>query len=226
LTKEQRDWLVERLASERAQKEAVHTYGLMETFANPKMWLLTITYFTQNVTGYGLVFFLPLIVKGIGVSTAWIGFVAALPYLCAFVGMIAWGYHSDLTGDRLWHVIISLLTCSFGLAAGILVGTDYPVISMILICIAVTGQMSIAPVFWSIPSAMLTGAAAAGGLAMINAVGNLGGWLGPSVYGLVKDATGSTNLGLLCLSVATVIGAVTLYLAGHDKRLERMMERP
>jgi MFS family permease len=226
LTDEQRTWLVERLASEMAQREAVHKYGLMETFGNKKMWLLTVTYFTQNVTGYGLVFFLPLIVKGIGVSTAWIGFVSALPYLCAFVGMIAWGYHSDLTGDRLWHVIIALLTCSFGLAAGTLFGTDYPVISMILLCIAATGQMSIAPVFWSIPSAMLTGAAAAGGLAMINAVGNLGGWLGPTVYGLVKDATGSTNLGLLCLSVATVIGAITLYLAGHDKRLERMLERP
>jgi ACS family tartrate transporter-like MFS transporter len=79
LTDEQRAWLVDRLACERAQREAVHTYSLGETFANPKMWLLTVTYFSQNVTGYGLVFFLPLIVKGLSVSTDWIGLVSALP---------------------------------------------------------------------------------------------------------------------------------------------------
>jgi len=81
------------------------------------------------------------------------------------------------------------------------------------------------PTFWSLPSAMLTGVAAAGGLAMINAVGNLGGWLGPSVYGLVKDATGSADLGLLCLAVGPLVTAIAVVLAGHDRRLERMMER-
>jgi nitrate/nitrite transporter NarK len=72
---------------------------------------------------------------------------------------------------------------------------------------------------------MLTGVAAAGGLAMINAIGNLGGWLGPSVYGIVKDATGSTNLGLLCLAGAPVISAICMFVVGHDPRLERMMRR-
>jgi len=87
------------------------------------------------------------------------------------------------------------------------------------------GQQSLVPTFWSLPSAMLTGVAAAGGLAMINAVGNLGGWLGPSVYGLVKDATGSADLGLLCLAVGPLVTAIAVVLAGHDRRLERMMER-
>ena len=70
---------------------------------------------------------------------------------------------------------------------------------------------------------MLTGAAAAGGIAMINAIGNLGGWLGPSVYGLVKDATGSTNLGLLCLAAAPLIAAIAVVAVGHDRRLERFL---
>jgi nitrate/nitrite transporter NarK len=80
-------------------------------------------------------------------------------------------------------------------------------------------------VFWSIPSSMLTGAAAAGGLAMINSVGNLGGWLGPMVYGMVKDATGSTNIGLLCLAAAPVVSAIAILAAGHDPRLERLRVR-
>jgi nitrate/nitrite transporter NarK len=139
--------------------------------------------------------------------------------------MIAVGYHSDLTGERTWHVAGSCLLCSFGLAVCIVIGLDHPYITMVALCLAVMGQQCISPLFWSIPSAMLTGVAAAGGLAMINAIGNLGGWLGPSVYGLVKDATGSTNLGLLCLAVAPVISAIALVLVGHDRRLERMMER-
>jgi len=225
LPEEQRIWLQNRLDSEQAQREAVRTYSLGQAFSNPKIWLLTLAYFGNNVSGYGLVFFLPLIVKGLGVGTDWIGLVSALPYLCAFVAMIAWGFHSDRTGERTWHVAAAFLTCSAGLGACIIIGVDHPAITMVALCVALMGQQSIAPVFWSIPSAMLTGVAAAGGLAMINAIGNLGGWLGPSVYGMVKDATGSTNLGLLCLAAAPVISAIAMVVVGHDPRLERMMKR-
>ncbi len=104
LRPEQRTWLQQRLDSEQAQREAIRKYSLGQAFANPKLWLLTLAYVGQNGSGYGLVFFLPLIVKGLGVSTDWIGLVSALPYLCAFVAMIYWGYHSDLHGERTWHV--------------------------------------------------------------------------------------------------------------------------
>jgi nitrate/nitrite transporter NarK len=96
---------------------------------------------------------------------------------------------------------------------------------MIALCVAMMGQQSLVPTFWSLPSAMLTGVAAAGGLAMINAVGNLGGWLGPSVFGLVKDATGSADIALLCLAVGPLITAIAVVLAGHDHRLERIPPR-
>ena len=222
LTPQQRTWLQERLDSENAQREAVRKYSLGEAFSNPKMLLLTVAYFGNNVAGYGLVFFLPLIVKGLGVATDWIGLASALPYLCAFVAMIYWGYHSDLHGERTYHVVAAFLTCAIGLAACIFLGLDHPYLTMLMLIIAIVGQQCIAPVFWSIPSAMLTGVAAAGGLAMINAIGNLGGWLGPSVYGIVKDATGSTNIGLLVLAVAPVISAIAMIAVGHDPRLERM----
>jgi len=75
------------------------------------------------------VFFLPLIVKGLGVSTDWIGLVSALPYLCAFVGMIAWGYHSDLTGERLWHVGGALFAVRCRARVCILIGVGHPVVT-------------------------------------------------------------------------------------------------
>ncbi len=224
LRPDQRNWLQDRLDSEQTQKESVRKYSLGQAFANPKLWLLTIAYVGQNGSSYGLVFFLPLIVKGLGVSTDWIGLVSAMPYLCAFVAMIYWGYHSDLHGERTWHVAGAALVAAAGLAACVIIGAGHPVITMIALCVAMMGQQSLVPTFWSLPSAMLTGVAAAGGLAMINAVGNLGGWLGPSVYGLIKDATGSADIGLLCLAVGPLVTALCVVLAGHDRRLERLME--
>jgi MFS family permease len=225
LAPDQKAWLVKRLADERAGREAIRTFSLGEAFYNPKIWLLTVAYFGQNVAGYGLVFFLPLIVKGLGVSTDFLGLVSAIPYLCAFCFMIYWGWHSDRTGERTWHVASACLMCAAGLAACVIIGVGSPVVTMVALTFAVMGQSAIAPTFWSIPSAMLTGAAAAGGLAMINAVGNLGGWLGPSVFGIVKDATHSDNLGLLCLALAPVISAIALVVVGHDRRLERAPSR-
>ena len=218
LTSEQRTWLQDRVNSEQAQREAVRKYSLGQAFGNPKMLLLTIAYVGQNGSAYGLVFFLPLIVKGLGISADWIGLVSALPYLCAFVAMIYWGYHSDLHGERTWHVAGAALVAAGGLAACVLIGVGHPVITMIALCVAMMGQQSLVPTFWSLPSAMLTGVAAAGGLAMINAVGNLGGWLGPSVYGLVKDATGSADLGLLCLAVGPLVTAIAVVLAEYPAR--------
>ncbi len=221
LPQAQKSWLIERLTAERTQREAVRTYSLRQTFATPKMWLLTLVEFGHQVAGYALVFFMPLIVKGLGVSTGWIGVVAAVPYLCGFVAMIAWGYHSDRTGERVWHAAGGLLLVAAGLSTCILIGTHNPVLTMVVLCLTVMGNQSIAPCFWAIPSAMLTGAAAAGGLAMINSLGNLGGWFGPALYGVMKDATGSTNIALLSLAIGPVVAAVVLVLVGHDRRLEQ-----
>ena len=222
LRPEQRTWLQSRLDSENSQRKSIRHYSLGQVWINPKLWLLTLAYVGQNGSSYGLVFFLPLIVKGLGVSSDWIGLVSALPYLCAFVAMIYWGYHSDLHGERTWHVAGAALVAAGGLAACVLIGAGHPVITMIALCVAMMGQQSLVPTFWSLPSAMLTGVAAAGGLAMINAVGNLGGWLGPTVYGLIKDATGSADIGLLCLAVGPLVTAIAVLIAGHDRRLERI----
>jgi MFS family permease len=226
LRDDQRAWLMERLASERAQREAIHTFSLGEAFYNPKMWLLTLAYFMVQASTYGLAFFMPLIVKGLGVSTAMLGVVSALPYLFALAAMLFWGWHSDVTGERPWHIAWACFLCAVAMGACALIGSGHPVMLMVALIIGTMGQQCITPIFWSIPSALLTGLAAAGGIALINSIGNLGGWMGPWVYGLVKDATGgSDSLALLTLALAPVISALIILGLGHDRRLERIPPR-
>lgn len=216
LEPEQKKWLIARMAAERTQREAIRTYSLGEAFTNLKIWLLTLADFGINAAAYGLAFFLPMIIRDLGVDTNWIGSVTALPYICAFFGSIYWGYHSDRSGDRTWHVVGACLVSTLGFSTCIFIGNGHPAITVVALCLAVMGTNSITPVFWGIPSAMLTGAAAAGGFAMINSIGNLGGWFGPSVYGLVKDVSGSDSIGLLCLALAPLVTAASVLLVRHE----------
>jgi MFS family permease len=225
LRPEQRTWLAERLASERAQQEAVRKFSLAGAFSSPKLWLITLAYFGNQMWSYGVSFFLPLIVNGLGVGTNWIGLVNALPYLAALVAMNVWGWHSDRTGERTWHVVSAWLLSSAGMAGCIFIGPGYTVVLMVGLTFAVIGPWAMAPAFWSLPSALLTGTAAAGGIAMIGAVGQLGSWFGPTLFGLVKDATGSDNTALLCLALAPVISSILVIIAGHDRRMERIPTR-
>jgi len=225
LRADQRAWLAERMAAERAQREAIRKYSLAETFSNPKVWLLTLAWFGQNTTNLVLMFFMPLIVKGLGVPTDMIGLVTSVPFLFAFVAVIWWGWHSDRTGERTWHAAGAWLLVFAALAVCILIGRSHPILLMVALTLATMGNMSTNAVFWALPSAILSGAAAAGGIAMINAVGNLGGWIGPWAFGLVKDATGSDNIALLCMALGPIVSAIAVVLAGHDRRLERIPPR-
>ena len=128
LRPDQRAWLVERLASERAQREAIRKYSLGEAFYNPKVWLLTLAYFGHNVSNYGLMFFLPLIVKGLGVSTNWIGLVSAVPFLFALRGdeLLGLAFRpSPASGPG--TLAGAWLLCAAGMAACVLIGAGHPV---------------------------------------------------------------------------------------------------
>jgi MFS transporter, ACS family, tartrate transporter len=221
LRPEQRTWLEDRLVAERAQQEAVRKYSLWQALASPQLWLLTFVQFGHQFAN-SVVFFMPLIVKGLGVPKDLIGTVAAIPYLFGFIGMVSWGYKSDRAGERVWHAALPKFLVTGALGAAIFVGADHPVLLMVLLCLAVIGNQSFAPTFWAIPGTMLTGTAAAGGIALINALGNLGNWAGPTAYGAMLDATHSTNLALLCLAIGPLAAAITLVLVGHDRRLEQI----
>jgi MFS family permease len=225
LRPDQKAWLTERLASERSQRESFRKFTLGQAFTNPKILLLTVAYIGQTTVGYGVIFFLPLIVRNLGVSADMMGLVSALPYMIAFVAMLAWGWHSDVTGERTWHIAGPFLLAAAGLSTCAIIGVGHPVLVFIALMFAILGQQILVPIYWSIPSAILTGTAAAGGIALINSVGNLGGFFGPSIFGLVKDASGSDTIALLSLALAPALSAIMVIMVGHDRRLERIPPR-
>jgi MFS transporter, ACS family, tartrate transporter len=212
----QRDWLVSRLAEERSQKEARHNYSLTETMRNPRVWLLTLVYFGQNMTGYGLVIFLPQIVKRFGVGVGINGLISALPFAAAAFAMVWWGLHADRAGEHRLHTAAACFLNFAGLAVCIFLHD--PILMMIALVLGQMGQSAIAPTFWALPTAMLSGTAAAGGIALINAVGNLGGFLGPYLMGSLQGATGSFKIGLLAISMGALIAGLVL-LALRPERL-------
>jgi MFS transporter, ACS family, tartrate transporter len=219
LTAVQRDWLVGRLAAERAQRESIRQYRLGETLRNPRVWGLTLVYFGQNVAGYGFVLFLPQIVKQFGLSNVQTGFVSALPFLFGLGALLLWAWNSDRTGERSRHCAAACLMQGVFLMSCLVIHN--PVLMMVALILAQMGSAGIAPTFWALPTAMLSGSAAAGGIALINAVGNLGGFLGPYAMGVIQDATGSFPLGLLAIAMGAVVAGVVVLALGHDRRLEQ-----
>jgi MFS family permease len=216
LSPEQRNWLAGRLAAERAEREAVHHFKLGEALRSGRVLALTLVYFGNAFASYGLTIFLPQIVHRFGISYVGTGFVTAIPYVFGAFAMVAWGLHADRTGERGRHCAAACFLSFVGLASCVFL--DNPVALMAAIILAQMGQSAIAPTFWPLPSAMLTGTAAAGGIALINSVGNLGGFLGPYAMGLARDATGSFGVGLLILASGMLVAGITLLLLGRDRR--------
>jgi sugar phosphate permease len=220
----QRDWLIARLDSERARRESIRQYSLMQALLDKRVLLLSLVYFGGTFAGYGIVLFQPQIVHRLAEGFGMTGVINAIPYAFAAVAMILWGHHSDRTGERPRHVAIAYSVGAIGLIATALM-TD-PVLTMFTLVIAAMGQASTGPTFWSLPTAMLSGTAAAGGIALINALGNLGGFFGPYLFGLVKDATGGSFMfALMVIALGPIMSAGIVLALGHDRRLEHIPSR-
>jgi ACS family tartrate transporter-like MFS transporter len=161
---------------------------------------------------FGIVFWLPQIVKSFGgLSNLQVGALSALPYVAAGIAMIWWGQHSDRTGDRRWHLLIGTAIGAVGLAASGLAPT--PTLSYIGLIFATFGVFGSFGVFWALPGDFLRGMAAAGGLALINSIGTVGGFVGPYAVGIMRERTGSfaASLGLLA-SFALLSGIIALFI--------------
>jgi len=197
----------------------VHSYTVTQALVNPRVIGLSLVYFGAVATNYGLSFFLPQIVKAFGMNTFLTTVVSAAPYLVGLVGMVWWGRRSDRMAERRFHAALPL----FVAAAGIAVSTalDDPTLKMLSLCVAGFGIFACLPVFWTLPTAFLSGAAAAAGIAVINSIGNLAGFAGPFAMGWIKDHTGSYAGGLLLLAALGIIGMGTVLILGHDDTLER-----
>ncbi len=223
LDPEQRAWLVGRLAAERAQREGVRHYSLGQALRNRRVLLLSLVYFGGAYAGYGIVLFQPQIVHRLAHGFGMVGLINAIPYVFGVCAMILWGRHSDRTGERAGHTAIGYFIGAVGLTACAFM-TD-PVLTMATLVLAAMGQSSTGPCFWALPTAMLSGTAAAGGIALINALGNLGGFFGPYIFGLVRDFTGNFALGLVAIAIGPLVSAILVLALGHDRRLEQIPAR-
>jgi D-galactonate transporter len=219
LPADERDWLVARLEAEGAARKAARHYSVAQALADPKVLALSLVYFGATATNYGLSFFLPQIVKAFGVSNLQAGFITALPYVAGTIAIVWWPRHSDRTLERRFHLAGALFVAAAGIAVSTAIGD--PVLKMAALTLAGAGIFSCLPVFWTLPTAFLSGAAAAGAIALINSIGNLAGFAGPYAVGLLKDATGSYTPGLLSLTAAGVVAIVIVVLLPHDRSLER-----
>jgi D-galactonate transporter len=218
LAADQREWLGARLDSERRQRERARHFTVKQALLNPHVLALALVYFGAVAANYGVSFFLPQIIKAFGLSNAMTGWVTAIPYAIGIVAMVYWGRHSDQHRERKVHCGAALVVAAVGIA-GCAVFDD-PTLKVISISVGGAGIFGCLPVFWTLPTAFLTGAAAAGGIAIINAIGNLAGFAGPYVMGWLKDATGDFAAGLLTIAGAALIAAFIVFVLHHDTRLE------
>jgi MFS transporter, ACS family, tartrate transporter len=219
LLPDERAWLVRRLDAEHAQRTATHNYSVLQALMNRKVLALSLVYFGAVALNYGLSFFLPQIVKAFGLSNIQTGFVSALPYIVGLISIVAWGHRSDRKRERRLHTALPLFVAAAGIAMSTTVAN--PALKMVWLSIAGFGIFGSLPVFWTLPTAFLSGAAAAGGIALINSIGNLAGFAGPYAMGWIKDATGSYTGGLLSLSAMGLLSMILVLVLGHDASLER-----
>jgi len=212
LTAEEQRVVVERIQSEKRDREMRH---LLPALRDARVLLLSGIFFGFTVGSYGLGIWLPQIVKEQQISNLTVGFITAGCYVVACIGMVAWAAYVDRKGNRIRNLLWTCLASAAGLVFAIFFQNFW--LSLAWITVGLVGINAARSVFWVIPTRFLTGIAAAGGLAFINAVGTAGGFLGPSIMGWLKDLTGSFNAGLVAMAgfliLATALtGALKLFV--------------
>jgi ACS family tartrate transporter-like MFS transporter len=210
----EREYVARRVAEEDAATRARHpsSHSLRTALLHPTVWLLALVMFCCQTGSYGLNLWIPQIVKGLSSqSNLMVGFISAIPYVAAALAMLWCGRSSDRSGERFLHVAVPSLIGAAGFAASAFLRSPVP--GMIALSIAAMGDLCTRGPFWALPSRFLSGSALAAGIALINTMAALGGFVGPTMVGYVRQATGGFTGGLLFLSALLVLAAVgTLWL--------------
>ena len=213
LADDERAWLQTRLDNENSEIERSGHMTWTKALSDPRVVALSMIYLGSVTANYGIVFFMPQIVKGLGLSDMITGFVSSGPYIVGTLGLLAWGWSSDRHKERRWHLITASTLGAAGLAFAAWSGASYW--ALLGMSAATAGIYGSRAAFWPMPSLFLTGTAAAGAIAMINAIGNLGGYIGPFVVGWIKDSTKSFEAGLYFLAACSLMAAVITFFAAR-----------
>jgi MFS family permease len=211
LSVQERDWLIERLDKEACERRTADQHDLLKLLLTPTVICLGVAYFGTTGINWGLAFFMPQIVEQFGLSIGQTACVSAIPFAVAMVGMIWWGRRSDRLNERRFHLLLPLALAVIGLAASTLVASPLPRIA--LLSVSAFGVYAATAIFWTLPSRFLAPTAAAAGIAVINSLGNLAGFVDTYAIGAIRDKTGSfsgalqllSGLGLIALLLLTVL---------------------
>ncbi|SDE82510.1 D-galactonate transporter [Variovorax sp. CF079] len=205
LTEQEKQLLEREIVADQKGTQSKHSIGAI--FGDRRVWLMCLIYFCFVMGQYGLTFWMPTLIKATGVTgNLNIGLFSAIPFGCAIVAMNLIGRSADAHRERRWHLVVPAI---FG-AVGFIVAASFAhntVVSVAALSLAAAGVLTCAPLFWSLPTSFLSGAAAAVGIAAINSVGNLAGFVSPYLVGYLKDATQSTQSGMYVLAGTLVVGA-------------------
>ncbi|UOF92950.1 MFS transporter [Fodinisporobacter ferrooxydans] len=211
LNKDEKKWLIDITTKEKLEKQEVKHYTFLQALKDRDVLILSLGYFCWLVGYYGIIMFLPTISKGLtkatSLSTQSMGWILGLMYVCAMVAMILVGNHSDKKNERRWHVAACLTISAIAMIASSYVANASIIVSFVLLTIALCGAFGAFSPFWSIPPSFLTEAAAAGAIALVNSIGNLGGFFGPYIVGYIKDTTGSFNASMVFLGTLMIISS-------------------
>jgi MFS transporter, ACS family, tartrate transporter len=212
LTTEEKDWLTAELAREEQQKLASSPITAGQALLHGRVWHLVAILFTALISSYTMVFWMPQVLKSFSTqySNTTVGFLVMIPYLVGLPVMVLVARSSDRTQERRYHAAISALVAAMSLLLLAATGTRSIFFSVALWCFVVSGIYSLLPPFWSLPNEFLTGFAAAAGIALINSIGNLGGFVGPYVMGAISNKTGSFRGGLVFAGISLFVSAMLL----------------
>jgi MFS family permease len=203
--------VLEAAIAEDHRRQVSGVHGVAQAFRDARVWFMCLIYFCFVLGQYGLNFWMPTLIKTAGVQGATaIGVVSAIPYLVTLVMMNLLAHSADKRRERRWHLAVPALIG----AAGFVVAPTAPNVGIAIaaLSLAAAGAISCAPLFWSLPTAFLAGAGAAAGIAVVNSVGNLAGFVAPYAIGWAKDATGSAAIGMYAIAGGLVVGAACALL--------------
>lgn len=212
LTDEEKASLVRRIASEQRDIGARHGSKLRDAMTNWRVFVLAFVNFCGIVGSIGVGLWMPQIIKQFGVEHSVVGWLTAIPYLAGAVAMFVWGKVARRARNQIPYVTGALVVAAAALSLSAV--TNVPALKLLALCFTVSGILSFQATYWAIPSGFLTGRAAAGGLALIVSVGNLGGFVGPSLIGALKQFSGGFTVPLFAIAAVMLIGALTIAWLG------------
>lgn len=214
LSEKEKALVMKDIDADYAKTSADHSF--ISLIKNPMVWVMAIIYFCFVMGQYGLTLWMPTLIKASGVTNnLTIGLLGAIPFICAIIAMVIFSRSADKHRERRWHLVIPALIGAVGFVVAATASST--TVSIIFLSLAAAGVLSCAPLFWSLPTAILSGAAAAAGIAIINSIANLAGFASPSMIGILRDLTHSSAIGMYALAGFLVLGAAIVLALPADK---------